>query len=112
MTVLEQLLACPCTPEFLSVEDCRFGFEYIDLLHRIGYRQFKLSNQSLTPLMSDSEIAYQFKLGCSGKFGDELDGAWLDHAAFLELYKKVVRNPETLDRLAEASIWWDIHCTI
>lgn len=110
MTVLHQLLNSKQIPQFLSIEDCRFGFEYIELLFKIGYRRFKLSNQTMVPLMRDTSIDHHFHLGTSGMFGDELAGSWLAYEPFLELYEQTVRNRESLIKKADTNVWWDIHC--
>lgn len=110
MVVLHQIMCLKFTPHFLSVEDCRSGFEYLDLLWKIGYRRFKLSNQAIVPAMTDLQINYRFRLGASGMFGDDLPGEWLTYESFLSLYEQKVRNRKTLMRLAAPEVWWDIHC--
>lgn len=112
MTVLHQLLDSNLTPHFLSIEDCRFGFEYIELLYRIGYRRFKLSNQALVPQMEDLSICHRFPLGSSGMFGDELPGEWLAYESFLDFYEQTVRSRESLIKKADPNVWWDIHCSL
>lgn len=112
MTALHQLLDSKLTPQFLSVEDCRFGFEYIEVLYKIGYRRFKLSNQSMVPLMEDLLIHHHFHLGSSGMFGDELPGEWLTYESFLDIYERTVRSRESLIRIAAPNVWWDIHCSM
>lgn len=112
MIVLHQLLNSNPIPQFLSIEDCRFGFEYIELLRKIGYRRFKLSNQAMVPLMEDLTIGHRFHLGSSGMFGDELPGEWLDYESFLGLYEQTVRSRESLIKKAAPDVWWDIHCSI
>jgi FkbM family methyltransferase len=112
ITILNQLNKFKIAPEFLSIEDCRFGFEYIELLSKIGYQQFKLSNQALVPHMKDASIDHNFQLGASGLFGEDLPGEWLACAPFLELYERTVRSRNTLLRKASPEIWWDIHCTL
>jgi FkbM family methyltransferase len=112
IVVLHQLLEINHPPQFLSIEDCRFGFEYIELLRRIGYRGFKLSNQAMVPKMEDISIGHRFHLGASGMFGDELDGEWLPYESFLSLYVRTVRCRESLQRIAPPDVWWDIHCTL
>lgn len=112
IVVLNQLLEIKIAPKFLSIEDCRFGFEYIELLCRIGYQKFKLSNQSLVPHLKDASIDHNFTLGASGMFGDALPGEWLSSASFLELYERKVRSRKTLLRKSPPEIWWDIHSAL
>ena len=112
MIVLDQLLANKFTPNFFSIEDCRFGFEYIEKLIKIGYKKFKLSDQSKVPVMRDNSVEHSFKLGSSGLFGNDLPGAWISSTDFFCKYEELVRDRKTLKRLAKDSIWWDIHCSI
>jgi FkbM family methyltransferase len=112
ITILKELHEIKIAPKFLSIEDCRFGFEYIELLSKIGYQKFKLSNQALVPLMKDASIEHKFTLGASGLFGDALPGEWLACGPFLELYEKTVRSRKTLIRKSPPEIWWDIHSAL
>lgn len=112
IAVLNQLLEISLRPEFLSIEDCRFGFEYLELLQKIGYRRFKLSNQALVPQMEDLAIDHHFHLGDSGMFGDDLPGQWLAYQTFLDLYEKTVRSRQSLQRIAPPDVWWDLHCAL
>ena len=112
ITILNQLHEIKIAPKFLSIEDCRFGFEYIELLSKIGYKKFKLSNQALVPLMKDPSIEHKFTLGASGIFGDALPGEWLEYTPFLDLYERTVRSRKTLLRKASPEIWWDIHSAL
>ncbi len=50
---LEQLSQETMLPKYVSVEDCRFGFEYISILKAKGYKSFKLSDQSLVQELRD-----------------------------------------------------------
>ena len=111
MTVLLQIAAAKLTPPFLSVEDCRFGYEYLELLHEMGYKRFKLSNQTLVPTQVDSVIPHQFRMGASGMFGDELAGEWLAYDIFLDHYAQTVRSRETMLKIGPPHVWWDIHCS-
>lgn len=97
-TVLEQLLADTRRPRWLSVEDCRFGPTYLDILHAAGYTGFKLSDQSiLSP-------------GTSGPFGDDLPGEWLSIDAMREHYAKTVRVGDM--KMAPVGVWVDIHARL
>lgn len=109
--VLEQLADMARIPEFISIEDCRFGFDYIERLHAIGYRQFAISNQASVPASMDRQNGYEFASGSSGAFGDRLDAEWLSHAEFVEFYGRTVRDRATLKKISPTpdEIWWDIH---
>lgn len=96
--VLNQLLKGGWKPQYVSVEDCRRGFEYFEILTKCGYTKFKLSDQSLVPP------------GTSGPLGDELPGEWLDLNSILKEYTTTVRDL-TGERIASRKHWWDIHAT-
>lgn len=97
-------------PQYLSVEDCRFGLDYVQILREANYKRFKLSNQAEVPDNPDQSLEYQFSLGASGLFGEELPGKWVEADEFIDLYSRIVRDRNTLQRLADQHIWWDIHC--
>lgn len=109
-SVLEQMTASGIFPAFLSIEDCRFGYEYLELLYKIGYRRFKLSDQTIVPQQQDPAIDHPFMPGSSGMFGNELAGEWRTFDSFLDHYSKIVRSRETLIKIAAPHVWWDIHC--
>jgi FkbM family methyltransferase len=92
---LRQLLADERRPRFVSVEDCRFGPSYLDLLSMCGYDGFKLSEQSQWT-------------GTSGPFGDDLPGLWLSFNDMKKHYAATVRT-ETLRRIAPEGQYFDIH---
>jgi FkbM family methyltransferase len=109
-SVLEQLRASKLLPLYVSVEDCRFGFEYMDLLAACGYDAFKLLDQSSVCQMTDPATGRRFPAGSSGPFGDDIPGEWRSHTDIAKLYSHTVRDPEGR-RLAPRTQWWDIHCT-
>ena len=90
-SVLEQLAACSQKPEYLSVEDCRFGYGYLGLMRQCGYKRFQIVDQTKTPLV----------------FGSDL--TWLGYDAAIDLYSKKVRD-RTGKRIAPPNVWFDIHC--
>ncbi|MBO0902978.1 FkbM family methyltransferase [Jiella sonneratiae] len=106
--VLDQLAALSETPAYVSVEDCRFGFDYIATLSRAGYDRFKLLDQSEVPSLVDEAVPHRFLPGASGPFGEEVPGPWSDTDAFVALYARTVRD-RAGNRLAPRSRWWDIH---
>ncbi len=69
-TVLEQLHGASTCPQFVSVEDCRFGFDYMRILASCGYNKFQLLDQSAVPLMKDAVTGGSFPAGSSGPFGE------------------------------------------
>ena len=109
---LSQILSHTRQIPYISIEDCRLGFEYIKMLSSFGYNKFKLVNQSLVYANPDKEISYSFRLGSSGLFGESLTGNWYSYEDFYEYYSKVARDPSTLIKIAEPSVWWDIHAAL
>ena len=109
-SVLDQLRATDELPLFVSVEDCRFGFQYMETLACCGYDGFKLLDQSTVPQMTDPETGHRFAAGSSGPMGSDLPGKWLSHADMMSVYSATVRD-RAGNRLAPRSQWWDIHCT-
>ena len=109
-TVLDQLRGRSLLPLYVSVEDCRFGFQYMETLASCGYDAFKLLDQSTVSQMTESVTGRVFPAGSSGPFGGDLPGEWLTHEDMVRFYSTSVRNRQG-DRLAPRSQWWDIHCT-
>jgi FkbM family methyltransferase len=107
--VLSQLEKCNHLPFYLSLEDCRFGYEYMKSLVTLGYQTFQILDQSQVPKMQDNKIGHYFPLGSSGPFGEYLQSEWLDYQAMLEKYSQEVRDYQN-NRLAPRTHWWDIHC--
>jgi len=87
-------------PPHLSLESDRRSWdglvqEFI-ALGDLGYRRFKLVNQSLVPFQIPPEPALEgmtcdhaFEPGSSGLFGEDLSGRWLDAFEAIEAYKTV-----------------------
>jgi FkbM family methyltransferase len=108
--VIEQLQGISPLPLFVSVEDCRFGFQYMDALAACGYNGFKLLDQSTVRHLTDPTTGRPFPDGSSGPFGNEIPGVWRSHPEMVSLYSTTVRDFEG-KRLAPRTQWWDIHCT-
>ncbi len=109
-SVLSQLRSSRLLPLYVSVEDCRFGFQYMATLAACGYNGFKLLDQSTVPQMTDPATGKPFAAGSSGPFGLDLPGEWLTHDDMVKFYSATVRDPAG-NRLAPRTHWWDIHCT-
>ncbi len=106
--VLNQLAGQIIKPLYVSVEDCRFGFDYIEALAHCGYDGFKLLDQSTVPTLRDDLLGYCFPKGSSGPFGKDVPGHWLDKDEVIKLYATTVRD-RAGRRLAPRTQWWDIH---
>lgn len=107
--VIDQLRDSNYLPYFLSLEDCRFGYDYLETLKAVGYERFKLANQADVANMTDESVAHRFKPGASGPFGDDLPGEWLGYDDMVSKYSCEVRDRDN-NRHAPRTIWWDIHC--
>lgn len=108
LQVLEQLTELDPLPARVSVEDCRFGFQYLEILRAAGYNGFKLLDQSTVPDLTDPTSDAAFPKGASGPLGDDIAGDWMPYEDIVELYATTVRDREG-NRLAERTHWWDIH---
>lgn len=106
--VLEQLGVADEPPRFVSVEDCRFGFDYMRTLAAQGYNAFKLLDQSTVSGLRDDSIDHAFKPGSSGPFGDDVPGTWMDYPSMVDHYATTVRTHEG-ERIAPRTRWFDIH---
>jgi FkbM family methyltransferase len=109
-SVLEQLRGTSLRPQYVSVEDCRFGFQFMETLASCGYDRFKLLDQSTVSCIIDPSTGHAFPAGSSGPFGTDLPGEWLSHPDMATLYSTTVRDLQG-NRLAPRTHWWDIHCT-
>lgn len=107
--VIGQLVDCEYLPLYLSLEDCRFGYEYIATLSEAGYTGFKLLDQSTVLDLQDEMVGHKFSLGSSGPFGEDVPGDWLPRLAMEEYYSQEVRDRNN-NRMAPRTRWWDIHC--
>jgi FkbM family methyltransferase len=108
MMVLEQVVAAPALPDYVSIEDCRFGFDYTRILADAGYQRFQLVDQSKVGGSCDPVSGHFFPQGSSGPFGPDLPNAWEPYPEFVETYSTTVRTREGV-RLAPRTRWWDIH---
>lgn len=106
---IKQLRESEYLPLYLSLEDCRFGFEYLETLKELGYQSFKLLNQSTVEQLVDQTVDHRFKLGSSGPFGEDVPGAWLTYDEMVGKYSREVRDRNN-NRHAPRTVWWDIHC--
>ncbi|WP_152555706.1 FkbM family methyltransferase [Methylomarinum vadi] len=107
-SVIDQLEPLPYIPAYISMEDCRFGFRYVEKLTALGYDGFKLSNQALVAELADEAVNHRFPAGSSGPLGEQVPGEWHDPASFLHLYEQQVRSRDN-ERRSPPGVWWDIH---
>ena len=111
LLAMEQLAVSSARPDFVSVEDCRFGYEYVETLSQAGFGRFQLVDQSTLRGQRDPMTGMVFSDSSSGPFGDDLPDHWLGKDDFLRHYEDLVRA--RTDRLKYArhgnTVWWDIH---
>jgi len=92
-------------PRFVSIEidliSFADGFDSIVHLWALGYRDFKLVNQSLNktaicpnPPLEGRYVPASFDAHTSGPFGEESPGTWLDIDLLLQRYQKIMRQQE------------------
>ncbi len=110
LSVLNQLRDASLLPLYVSIEDCRFGFQFMEILASYGYDGFKLFDQSTVTELTDPTTGRVFPAGSSGPFGEAVPGQWLSHQDMVALYSSTVRDLAG-NRLAPQTNWWDIHCT-
>jgi FkbM family methyltransferase len=105
---LEALVGMNARPAYVSVSAgtdvlTRGATQHIrrqmSLLSRLGYDRFQIVSQADTelqkcpyPALEGVYLDYAFKHGCSGLFGRELPGQWIDAAAALREHQRIVRS--------------------
>lgn len=99
-------------PHFLSVEDS--GIDTLVELRHSGAKQFLFVDQTRlwetnlpNPPLEGVYVDWKFKTCCSGSFGKELVGNWLNVYQAFEYYVDHVRP----NGLLPGRRWWDIHVT-
>ncbi len=102
---LEALHEFPERPRFVSVEidlTCfAEGFDCLVHLWNLGYREFKVVNQSLNkrvqcpdPPLEGVYVPASFGAECSGPFGEEAPGRWLSIEETLQRCLSVMRQQQ------------------
>jgi len=87
-------------PKFISLESEKVSWDELlqefTILQQLGYTKFQVVDQSKVqnqqcpnPAKEGDYIAYQFKFGSSGLFGNELSGEWLSAEDAIKVYKKI-----------------------
>lgn len=114
--VVKQLSEVNYRPSFVSFEE--HGVEAIDVLHTIGYRGFKVVDQSQNFLISNPRppregiaSTFQHSGRSSGLFGKELPGDWIPFDRFREIYTTQIRDQAGIWKHSNANAWFDIHAT-
>ncbi|MEZ6131737.1 MAG: FkbM family methyltransferase [Planctomycetaceae bacterium] len=100
---LEALHDFPERPRFVSIEidliSFADGFDSIVHLWNLGYRDFKLVNQSLNkkavcpnPPLEGKYVPARFDAHTSGPFGEESPGTWLNVEMLLQRYHRIMKQ--------------------
>jgi FkbM family methyltransferase len=83
-------------PDFVSIESEKLDWhrliKELRLFHSLGYRRFKVIDQSLIDLQECPSLDYKFEPESSGLFGEELPGRWLSIFETIEAYKAIFRG--------------------
>lgn len=106
--IIDQLKNLSYLPAYISVEDCRFGYRYLEKIMALGYDGFKLSNQAAVQDQRDEEVNHHFAFGSSGPMGEQVSGPWHTYGNILIEYEERVRTRDN-ERRSPAGVWWDIH---
>jgi FkbM family methyltransferase len=100
---LESLAECDETPDFVSIESEKLHWDRLiaelKLLRSLGYRRFKIIDQSFidlqdcpNPPTEGKLVDHKFELGSSGLFGEELPGRWLHIVEAIDAYRAIFRG--------------------
>jgi FkbM family methyltransferase len=103
MLCLEGLVELTDRPKFVSIESSKTSFEDLVkefcLFQQLGYRKYKvvpqhrIGEQELpTPPREGKYVNHKFREGCSGAFGLELPGDWIDLEAALKEYVAIFKK--------------------
>jgi hypothetical protein len=100
-------------PTFISVE-CH-AFAPIESLFAIGYRRFKLVNQTIlyalpvpNPALEGIYVPDPDWRHASGPFGRELPGDWFDLAGIALQFDAIMRM-KSLKTIIHPHVWFDCH---
>jgi FkbM family methyltransferase len=109
MVVLRQLQALDARPKYISVETGP-NTDWITALHSLGYRQFKLVNQSKNreiklrpPAKEGAFVEHAFEWGSSGPFGEEIEAPWVPAETITAQWQGHI------DAQFPGGNWFDIH---
>jgi hypothetical protein len=98
---LKDLLNYQQKPEYVSIEAGLTSFDEtfteLSLLWNLGYRSFKIVNQSMNkkvkcpnPALEGIFTDYQFDGTCSGPFGEESPGDWMSLEETFVRYRRLL----------------------
>jgi FkbM family methyltransferase len=98
---LESMLKTPQEkPKYISIEAA--DIKWMDKLVELGYTKFKLVNQAI--VQKQSTMDWDFKLGCSGNFGEDAPGDWVSASELVSTFNFLHHTYN-----ASPDSWYDIH---
>lgn len=100
---LESLRDDNIVPRFVSIESEKLSWQRLVnefvILRDLGYSRFKIIDQQMiqwqqcpSPAREGVHCDHVFEEGCSGLFGEELPGRWLELVEAIEAYKSIFRG--------------------
>jgi len=110
LNLLKELMSLNLNPEYLSVEDCRFGADYLRLMLQMGYQSFSIVDQFELEANGENDKVSTAK-GTSGPFGPWLQTEWVQRENILEFYFSTVRDQNGV-RLSPIGHWFDLHASL
>jgi FkbM family methyltransferase len=100
-------------PRYISVETGPKPV-WIDTLHDISYRWFKLIDQTTIDRLSCPEparegrsVAHQFVRGSTGPFGEDTPGEWKSYEEVRQEWLAYLANPDP-----NKNLWFDVHAKL
>jgi len=110
--VLEFLMKSPEKPKYLSIEAHHIG--YLAYLWVMGYRKFKIVNQSLlwklkcpNPALEGNYVDMQFNGHTSGPFGKETPGEWKSYESVIHEFLTEIHTHD--GKVLSGNSWFDFH---
>lgn len=99
---VEDLAPFSVRPKFVSLETSKTSFDEVfsvlSLLRSFGYHRYKVVPQQWMrfwrcpyPAREGEYVKHRFQPACSGLFGKELPGRWLDFGETLRRYRRIFR---------------------
>ncbi|WP_162943977.1 MULTISPECIES: FkbM family methyltransferase [unclassified Rhizobium] len=101
--VIRTLATLPDRPRYISSEEC--GLVSMVALYEAGVRKFKFSNQEALQSDINPLTGEPYGNACSGPFGEDLAGDWMDEYAAFNYYTGFIREGGKDPNHG----WWDIH---
>jgi FkbM family methyltransferase len=116
---LEGLMDQRDRPKFVSIESEKRSWSALldefEILIRLGYSRFKIVNQTQigrqkppNPAAEGRYVAYSFKRGSSGLFGEETPGRWLTARQAIRRYRLIFLKYRLIGDFGILRILWKL----